>query len=122
MMTAPLQMTHHATHRSTQRTAPDCVLELLRHGHGTDFLGRHPHHPKVQLRIVRTVDSYWVAPHANGTLLTVYEKPSRDIDAWAWKHLHHPEQNRSRLRRLPVHHTPEQAITADLYNLWCAEA
>ncbi|MBA3891118.1 MAG: hypothetical protein H0X64_11370 [Gemmatimonadaceae bacterium] len=116
-MNTPLQMTHHAEHRRTQRTAPDCVLELLRTGSGTDFLGRHPNHPRVQLRIVRTADSYWVAPHAKGIILTVYEKEAREIDGWAWRHLHHPEQNRHRLRRLPVHHTPLQSITADLYAL-----
>jgi hypothetical protein len=122
MTSAPLQMTHHAHHRSAERVAPDCVLELLRSGHGTDFLGRHPNHPRVQLRIVRTADSYWVAPHANGTILTVYEKDAADIDAWAWKHLHHPEQSRNRLHRLPVHPTPEQVVTADLFALWVMEA
>lgn len=94
MTTAGLQMTHHADHRCAQHTAPDCVLELLRTGGGADFLGRHPNHPRVQLRIVRTADSYWIAPHANGTMVTIYEKDARDIDAWASKHLHHPEQTR----------------------------
>src|SRR3990172_3401803 len=94
MTTAGLQMTHHADHRCAQHTAPDCVLELLRTGGGADFLGRHPNHPRVQLRIVRTADSYWIAPHANGTMVTIYEKDARDIDAWASKHLHPPEQTR----------------------------
>lgn len=118
MTTAALHMTHHADHRCAERTAPDCVLDLLQNGGGADFLGRHPNHPRVQLRIVRTADSYWVAPHTNGTLLTVYEKDAESIDAWAWTHLHHPEQTRHRLRRLPVHLTPEQAVTSDLYALW----
>lgn len=122
MPTAALHATRHADHRSQQRTAPACVLELLRSGGGADFLGRHPNHPRVTLRIVRTADSYWIAPHANGTMLTVYEKDARGIDAWAWTHLHHPEQNRHRLRRLPVHLTPAQAVTADLHALWVAEA
>jgi hypothetical protein len=118
MMTAQLHLSHHAQSRSAQRTAPPCVLELLRSGRGTDFLGRHPNHPRVQLRIVRTADSYWIAPHTNGSMLTVYEKDVASIDDWAWRHLHHPEQSRNRLRRLPLHHTPEQAVTADLFALW----
>ncbi|TVR93582.1 MAG: hypothetical protein EA416_04875 [Trueperaceae bacterium] len=118
MQHATLERTRHATHRGHQRTVHDCVLERLQRGDATDFPGRHPHHPRVALRILRTADGYWVAPHANGSILTVYEVETSRVDAWAWRHLHHPEQQLGRLRRLPVHHTPEQAVTADLYRLW----
>jgi hypothetical protein len=57
MPTTALQSTRHADHRSQQRTTPEGVLELLRAGGGADFLGRHPNHPRMTLRIVRTADS-----------------------------------------------------------------
>ncbi|MBA2666590.1 MAG: hypothetical protein H0U69_06110 [Trueperaceae bacterium] len=96
-------------------------MQLLKDA-GTDFLARHPSHAGERLRIVRTADSYWIAPHAGGHLITVYEQASSNIHAWGRRYLHHPDQNLGRLQRLPVHHTPEQAITADLYDLWVLEA
>ncbi len=119
---ATLERTRHATHRSVQRTIPECVLARIERGDATDVPGRHPHHPRVTLRIVRTADGYWVAPHADGSVLTVYEVAAERLESWAWRHLHHPEQQLGRLRRLPVHHTPEQAVTADLYRMWVVEA
>lgn len=122
MQPATLARTHHAATRSQQRSVPPCVLERLQRGDATDLPGRHPAHQRAMLRVVRTADGYWVAPHADGTMLTIYEVEERRLEAWAWRHLHHPEQQLGRLRRLPVHHTPAQAVTADLYRLWVLEA
>jgi hypothetical protein len=121
-MQTRLQLSRHASERSHHRTTPACVLELLQRGGGTDFSGRHPNHPRLPLRIVRTADSYWIAPHQQGVIITVYEKHESELDAWARQYLHFPEQNRHRLRRLPRHRTAAQQVTAELWEHWGVSA
>jgi len=114
-----LDFTHHAHERATQRQLPPCVRDAFQQGLGIDLHGRHPQHPRVMLRIVRTRDSYWIAPHVGGVVLTIYEQPNDAVHAWARSHLHNPMENAHRLRRIPVHvMTPEQSVTEELFNLW----
>lgn len=119
----PLTLSEHARARAEERHMPSCVLETLLGGYGAELLGRHAHHGRTTLRIVRTLFSYWIAPHSNGFVSTVYAVEARGIGHWGMGHLQNPEQTVARLRRLPVHVTPpEEAVTAELAALWADDA
>ena len=122
MQTTTLEMTRHASHRSAQRRPPAHVMEVLRSGGGTDFPCGHPAFRGVTLRVVRTSDEYWIAAHRAGDLITLYRKTEDELDAWAWTYLLHPEQNRHRLRHLPVTKSPEEAVTEELLTKWVLTA
>ena len=121
MLTTALEMTRHAQHRSAQRQPPRYVMEAIRSG-GTDFPCGHPAYRGVMLRVIRTSDAHWIAAHRAGDLITLYRKTEDELDAWAWSYLLNPEQNRHRLRRLPVTKSPEEALTDELYSAWVLSA
>jgi hypothetical protein len=122
MQTATLELTRHAHHRSAQRKPPAFVMQAVRNDGGTDFPCGHPAYRGVTLRVVRTSDAYWIAAHRAGDLITLYRKTDDELDAWAWTYLLHPEQNGHRLRRLTVTHSPEEAVTKELYAKWVLSA
>jgi hypothetical protein len=114
-----LDFTRHANERALQRHLPDCVRDAFARGLGVYLLGRHPHHPRVMLRIVRTRDAYWIAPHVRGVVLTIYERLNDGVHAWAYRYLHNPLETAHRLPRIPIHvMTPEQTATEELLCLW----
>ena len=116
-----LRLSHHALDRSCERAVPTSVLDALqRHAH--EFLGRHQHHRRLKLRIVRQGDTFWVAPHDGRDIITIYAKHRRELTRWANNYLVNPDQNRHRLALIPNHRTPEEAITDELARLWALEA
>ena len=118
----PLTLSAHARARAQERQAPELVLEAWSSGMGADFIGRPAAHGRTNLRIVRTLSAYWVAPHVNGFASTVYAVPARDIVPWGMGRLLHPEQTVARLRRLAVHVTlPDEEVTAELAAMWMSD-
>lgn len=117
----PLRMTTHARERCDERRVPTIVLEALR-THAREFLGQHAVHRRMKLRIVRQGDTYWIAPHVHGDLITVYAKDQTELRAWANNYLVNPTQNWHRLALLPNLRTTEEAITDELMALWAMEA
>lgn len=116
-----LCLTKHADHRELERGVPSSVLEELCTT-AKDFLGHHCHHRRIWLRVVRQGDIFWIAPHKDGGILTVYAKQRSDLRAWANSYLVNPDQNRHRLALLPNHCTIEEAITDELMSLWALDA
>lgn len=116
-----LRLTSHARQRSFERDVPTSVLEALQNK-ANEFLGRHNHLQRIPLRIVRHGDTFWIAPHMDGNIITVYAKHRMELTQWANTYLVNPDQNRHRLALLPSHRTPEEAITDELSRLWALKA
>ena len=113
----PLELTAHAYQRSIERAVPSSVLDALKH-HAQEFLGHHPDHGRIWIHVIRTGDTFWVAPHKGRDITTVYAKHRSELRPWADTYLVNPNQNRHRLALVPNHMTPEEAITDELSALW----
>jgi hypothetical protein len=107
--------------RIDERAVPHFVLKRLRGDalvvKGKDVFGR-----RVNLRIVRTSQGYWVGFEVDLVLLTIVPVPTTEKAAdWFRNRLQNPEEL-NRVLRMPVIRSWKEEVTRELTELWCGHA
>lgn len=116
-MQGATHLTVHAEQRRHERQVPPSVMQELG-STAARFLGHERNGRRIELRIVKHGETFWIAPTNQGVVITVYAKQSEEMRRWAHAFLVHPEQSWPRLLRLRSHRTPEEQVTDELERLW----
>lgn len=111
------ELTIHAGLRSWERATPASIVVELQL-HGDRLVGHETNGRRVEFRVIRHGQTFWIAPVRDGCLVTIYQVAESEMLSWSRKRMHNPDQTCYRFLRLPQHVTPDEAVTQELANLW----
>ncbi|MBX3142259.1 MAG: hypothetical protein KF813_00775 [Trueperaceae bacterium] len=118
-MHSRLEFSVHALQRRVEREAPSSVMHELQTT-TVRFAGRTVKGQRIQYRIVRHGESFWIAPIVMGRAATIYASKVSEIRSWTQRHLLNPEQSLRLLLRFASHRTPNEMVTDELAAIWLA--
>lgn len=119
-MQSVLEFSIHANQRRLERRAPSSVVKELQTT-APRFAGHSLKGHRVEYRLVRHSDTFWISPVMEGRAATIYAVEAHEIRAWAMRYLLNPEQNVTRLLRLTNHRTPTELLTEELAVIWLSQ-